>query len=130
MSRTTRRLVIGGTLALVGMMSLGAVVASASGLCATGFPMMRSWMRGGFPGMMFMPFLWAFGVGLVIWLVYKAGHRGDVPGPRTTVQQSDSAMAILRKRYAMGEINKEEFLEKKKDLVFLFPAVARRKSEF
>ena len=118
MSRTTRKLMIGGTLALVGLMALGPVVASASGLCATGlgFPMMRSWMRGGFPGMMFMPFFWVFGIGLVIWLVYKAGHRGDVPGPRTTVQQSDSAMAILRKRYAMGEINKEEFDEKKAGL--------------
>ncbi len=31
--------------------------------------------------------------------------------------QSDSPMELLKKRYARGEINKEEFELKKKDLV-------------
>ena len=30
---------------------------------------------------------------------------------------TESAIEILKKRYARGEINKEEFAEKKKDLV-------------
>ena len=30
---------------------------------------------------------------------------------------ADSALEILKKRYARGEINREEFEEKKKDLV-------------
>jgi len=32
------------------------------------------------------------------------------------VSRSDSALEILRQRYARGEINKEEFEGKKKDL--------------
>ena len=47
-------------------------------------------------------------VGLVVgirWLLRK----GKVPEP-------DSALEILRQRFARGELNKEEFEEKKKDL--------------
>jgi putative membrane protein len=44
-------------------------------------------------------------VAAVRWLIAK----GKNP-------QADSALAILRERYARGEINKEEFESKKKDL--------------
>jgi putative membrane protein len=60
--------------------------------------------------MMFMMFLfWILViVGLVFavrWLVSEGKER-----------RSDSALEILRQRYARGEINKEEFEAKKKDL--------------
>jgi len=47
---------------------------------------------------------------LIRWLVIsvRTGSHGTTPG--------DSALEILKKRYARGEINKEEFEEKKKDL--------------
>jgi putative membrane protein len=69
------------------------------------------WMGGAWGiGMMFMMFLfWILViVGLVFavrWLVSEGKER-----------RSDSALEILRQRYARGEINKEEFEAKKKDL--------------
>jgi putative membrane protein len=61
-------------------------------------------------GMMLMMFLfWALVIiGLVVgirWLLGR-GHPS----------RSDSALQLLRERYARGEINKEEFEQKKKDL--------------
>ncbi len=49
---------------------------------------------------------------LIRWLVVstRTGGRGGRPG--------DSAVEILKRRYARGEINKEEFEEKKKDLEY------------
>ncbi len=45
---------------------------------------------------------------LVIWIVQKAlGGRGGAV---------ESALEILKKRYARGEISKEEYEEKKRDL--------------
>jgi putative membrane protein len=47
---------------------------------------------------------------LIRWLVVSTstgGHRA---------RSEDSALEILKRRYARGEINKEEFLQKKKDL--------------
>ena len=49
-------------------------------------------------------------VGLVLLIKYLwegAGAKGA----------QESALEILKKRYAKGEINKEEFEEKKKDLI-------------
>jgi len=43
---------------------------------------------------------------LVVWLVKTVSGRG----------RQESALDILKKRYARGEITKEEFEEKKRDL--------------
>ncbi len=48
---------------------------------------------------------------LVRWL-WRAGSRVGLPQPL-----DESAMDILKKRYARGEIGKEEFESKKRDLV-------------
>ena len=48
---------------------------------------------------------------LIRWLILSA--RNGTKGPN----REDSALEILRKRYAKGEINREEFEEKKKDLL-------------
>jgi putative membrane protein len=61
-------------------------------------------------GMMFMMLLfWGLiivGIVLVIRWLLSQGKES----------RSDSALEILRRRYARGEINKEEFESKKKDL--------------
>lgn len=47
---------------------------------------------------------------LIRWLIVSTRHKNREAKSR------DSALEILRIRYAKGEINKEEFEEKKKDL--------------
>jgi putative membrane protein len=46
---------------------------------------------------------------IVLWIV-QAGGRGK------RIQGEDSALAILDKRYARGEITKEQYVEMKKDI--------------
>ena len=69
---------------------------------------------GGF-GMVFMLLFWVLliaGVVLVVkWLV-EQGRPGGAPA-----LGAESALEILKKRYARGEIDKEEFEAKKRDLV-------------
>ncbi len=55
-----------------------------------------------------MMVFWVLFIVLIIWLVSEIGGRNS---------QSDSkAFDILKERYAKGEISKEEFEAKKKDL--------------
>lgn len=71
-------------------------------------PMM--WGAWGF-GMMFMMVLfWGLViVGIVLAIRWLIGQGRE--------NRADSALEILRQRYARGEINKEEFEAKKKDLL-------------
>ena len=75
-------------------------------------------MGGGFGWMWMMPvFMIAFW-GLVIWavvaVVQGASHTNGA-GP--SAPREESALEILKRRYARGEIGKEEFEEKKRALV-------------
>jgi len=66
------------------------------------------WMFGGF--------MWIFWVAVLVGLVFlikylvQQSSKGE-PGVK------EDALEILKKRYAKGEINKEEFEQKKKDLL-------------
>ncbi len=64
---------------------------------------------------------WGFGMMLVMLLLWGLVIVGLVIGIRWLFGQgkksrSDTALEILRQRYARGNINKEEFEDKKKDL--------------
>jgi len=71
------------------------------------------------------PMMWgAWGIGMmfimmVFWILVIVGLvvaiRWFIGQGKSS--QSDSALEILRQRYARGEINKEEFEAKKKDLM-------------
>jgi putative membrane protein len=81
-----------------------------------GSGMMGEWGMGWFGGI-FMIIFWVFiivgVVFLIKWLVQSPkGHSGY---GRTEI--SSKALDILKERYARGEINKQEFEEKKKDLL-------------
>ncbi len=69
----------------------------------------------GWIGMIFMAAFWiAVIVGiafLIRWSVISTGSVGN------RGKAEESALEILKKRYARGEIKKEEFEEKKKDLI-------------
>jgi putative membrane protein len=78
-------------------------------------PGMMGWEYGmGWIGMILMAAFWiAVIVGIIFlirWVVISTGTGGR------GVKSEDSALEILKRRYARGEINKEEFEEKKKDL--------------
>jgi putative membrane protein len=84
-----------------------------------GYPMgpgvMGGWGMGWFGGIFMIIFWVLIIVGLVFfikWLVQSTkGH--SIPGRADT---SSRALDILKERYARGEIDKQEFEEKKKDL--------------
>ena len=95
------------------------------GLAAAGLPTVawaqeRSWEWGRHP----MWGMWgAWGLGmmlfmLVFWVVVIVGLAFAFRWLFTQGRESrsDSALEILRQRYARGEINKEEFDTKKRDL--------------
>lgn len=65
--------------------------------------------------MVFMVAIIAGIVLFIVWLVRQTAGGGAVAGPGTAVG-GESALDILKKRYANGEIDKNEFEEKRKDL--------------
>ena len=65
---------------------------------------------------------WGFGMMLLMLLFWVLVIVGLVVGIRWLLGQgkesrSDSALEVLRQRYARGEINKEEFETRKRDLL-------------
>ncbi len=80
------------------------------------YGMMGPWMMGGFGMGWWMPIVWIVILGLIAWAVIALTRRAG----GTSSQDSNkyiSALEILKERYARGEIGKEEFEEKRKDLM-------------
>ncbi len=83
-----------------------------------GYGMMGPWMMGGFGGLMMIPMILFWG--LLIWgVVWLARGAGGCCGMSHSdhAEHRDSAIDILKARYARGEINKQEFDDKKRDLI-------------
>ena len=80
----------------------------------------RAWEWGMHP-MMFMWGAWGIGMFLMMLLFWGLVIAGIVLGARallrvTRGEQGDRALEILRERYARGEIDKQEFEARKRDL--------------
>ena len=80
-------------------------------------------MMGGFGGHGWgmgwgMGFGWIIGLlilAAIIWIIVKSVNQNGNAHTHTPI--SKSAIDILKERYARGEIDKQEFDDKKKDLV-------------
>ena len=111
MSQGTKTALIIGGVTVGALIILSIISGLVSGWGYGGWGMM-----GGFGFMWLMPILWIVILGLIIWAIVAAvGRSGESKGQGSA--KTDSALEILKQRYARGEINKEEYEQKKKDLV-------------
>ena len=81
-----------------------------------GYRMMGPWMMGGFGMGWWMPIVWIAILGLIVWVVITLTKRASGPSTQDS-NKNISALEILKERYARGEIGKDEFEEKRKDLM-------------
>ena len=65
-------------------------------------------MMGWFGGGIMMIVFWVMFIALIVWIVREFSGRNSTSSSR--------ALDILKERYAKGEISKEEFETKKKDI--------------
>jgi putative membrane protein len=72
------------------------------------------WGFGGLSWM--MPIVGIVVLGLVIWGIVMLVRGGSLGSSRMGPSATESALDILKRRYASGDISKEEFEEKKKAL--------------
>lgn len=121
MSRNLKTGLIIGGIVLVILVVLPLIVGLATGWQFCGYEtkeyhMMGPWMMGGFGFGWFMPIVWIVIIGLIVWAVIALTKRTS----GTSIQDPNkhiSALEILKERYARGEIGKDEFEEKRKDLI-------------
>jgi len=106
-------LIIGGVIIAV-IVVLPLVFGQIWGGQSGGWGMMSPGMMGGFGTMGVMSILWVVVLGVIVWAVVAAVRRPGESGNSTS--PADSALEVLKRRYARGEINKKEYEEKKKDL--------------
>jgi len=107
-------LIIGGIILGV-IIILPLVFGAISGWRYRVWGMMGPGMMAGFGWMWLIPVFWVVFLGLIIWAIVAA-VRSSNESKDSDSSKPDSALEVLKKRYARGEINKEEYEEKKKDL--------------
>ena len=74
------------------------------------------WHDMGWGGMWIGWLFWLIILGVIVWAVIKISGNARRSGPSHDLSQSESPMDILKKRYARGEISKEEFEQMKRDI--------------
>lgn len=107
-------LIIGGTILGV-IIILTIIFGAISGWRDGDWGMMWPGMMTGFGWMWLMPVFGIVFLGLIIWAIVAA-VRSSSESRGSDSSKADSALEVLKKRYARGEISKEEYEEKKKDL--------------
>jgi putative membrane protein len=82
-----------------------------------GYGMMGAGMMGGFGWGWFMPVIMIVFWGLVIWGIVALVRGVSSQSNAGSYTSAESALEILNRRYARGEITKQEYEERKKDLI-------------
>lgn len=107
---------------------IGGIVVAILIVLPLGFGLTRGWhgggwgtpwpcMMGGFGGGWFMPVFMILFWGLVIWGVLALVRGTSHPSGRASdSSRPDSALEVLKRRYAAGEISKAEYEEKRNDI--------------
>ena len=113
MSKGVKIAIIVGGIVLAVLIFLPLVLGGYSGWRG-GWGMMGPGMMGGF-GWGLMPLLVIVFWGLVIWGIVAA-VRSTSSRKCGDTSTAESAIEVLKRRYALGEIKKKEYEEKKKDL--------------
>ena len=115
MSKNVKTALIIGGIVVVVLIVLPIVFGAVSRWQDGSWGMMGSGMMDGFSWWWFMPIFFILFWGLVIWGIV-ALVRGLSGSRGSDSSKADSALEVLKRRYARGEINKEEYEEKKEDL--------------
>jgi putative membrane protein len=109
-------LVVFGVLLVIGLV-VGAFALSRGGYGLFGgrfYPMFGFGMMGGL-GFILPILFWVLIIGLGVWLISGRSRSPHMDQPANS-SQPESALDILKKRYARGEITKEQFDAMKHDL--------------
>ena len=113
MSRTGWAVVLIVAVLVALMIVVPPLVGIAVGRGAYGWGMMGSHMAGGWGmplmGGLGMLLFWLLVIGGVVWLVQSAGRGATSAGP--SMPLAEAPLDILKRRYARGEITKEQYEE-------------------
>jgi len=115
MDKNVKKALIIGGVVLALLIVLPLVFGLIWGWYTGGWGMMGPYMMGGFGWMWLMPVFSIVLLGLIIWaIVASVRSLGESRGKDSL--KTSPALEVLKERYARGEISKEEYEEKKKDL--------------
>ena len=73
-------------------------------------------MMGGWGGGAFGMIIWPLVIVALIWFMRSPSYSGYSGAGRLQRPRRSSGLDILEERYARGEINREEFLQKKQEI--------------
>src|SRR4030043_1844314 len=105
-------LIIGGVIVAI-LVIVPLIFGLTGGWQGYGHGMMGPGMMGGYGWGWFMPIIMIVFWGLVIWGIVALVRGVTSPGSSGASNQVDSALEILKRRYARGEITKQEYEERK-----------------
>lgn len=116
MNKNVKTAIIVGSIAIFLLIVVPTIWGALGGWQSGSWGMMGPGMMGGFGLGWFVPIFMIIFWGLIIWGIVTLIRGLSSSSHVGLASKTGSALEILRGRYASGEISKQEFEEKKKDL--------------